>query len=498
MRRTLFNHLIIMLALLTPVNRLYGETSLKYFKYTFHYSQGDTLVLKDYNGDGLKDVIIVSKRQLKFFPQKTGDEFDSSPGFTLFLPMPYTHYDFRKGGPGKKHDLALLSPRGIEIFSLNGDSFTSPPVTVLEKHLSLLPEPDSIHDADFFKDIDGDGKDDLLIPEGDGFCIYLADDFSSPCLRIPINNNINSMFREFPSLTPYTIELQSGITRGMTPLTIHDPGHPGRTRLSSQEKSYVLGKDRRFMLETSPSSDSFRELEEEREDVDRSILAWKRLDFNKDGKPDKVLFQTQENPLAFKTVVKIFLSGSQKTQPDFQLRSRGISPYWYDCPFQEVNGDDYPDLILLNLDYQGASLESNLRAFLQKGMTGTLDFYLWDKARGLPSRASFSFPIRLQHQLFNFMIPDREFFHTGEDFTGDGNPDLLVKTGSKEYSVYPFIDTKTGFSTKPFYRFQLPLPPNEFEILDINNDKQADVLFSCSENGGEKIFLDVLFLSHAN
>ncbi len=490
-----------------------------YTTFTFRHAHHDRVVYEDYNGDNLKDIITASGRTLKFYPQRPRNHYADLPAQTLFIAEPYSHYTFAQIHKGRGKALALLSSTGIDLMPLNGDTYSSPPVTFLCKKLTFYPRPFIIIRTDFFLEIDGDGIDDVILPEGGSLCIYLADNFTTPALTAPMditrrflylvgndypficaaNPFRQYIFRTRDSKSIISVRANAWLGETMRGGYLTDPGVPGKTRLTLAGRTYILKRDKTFEMEKLPTLAEPEDNEDRYEiEDDGMVIRRRELDFNGDGLPDRAVYKTTQSTFAPKTVVKIFLAhpdGSFAKKPDSVVRAGAISPYGYAQSFKDVDGDGHPDLILLDLDLQGASLESNLRAFFRLGIPGSLDFYLWTEGEGFPRRPSFSFPITISQQIFDYRFTFRDYFVVGKDFTGGKRPDLLIKTGQRIFSLHRFTNRKSGFARKPDAVFELPATPEQIRALDLNGDKRNDLIFSRCDSKSPKISLDVLFLS---
>lgn len=493
MNITEVNLFILFCIIVIPIK---GQNDLKYATYRFHHEREEKLQFHDYTNDGLPDIILESGRNLHFYTYRTKNRFSDTPDLILYLPFPYSYYDFRKRG--EKEELALLYPGGIDLIRFMEDGFTTPPQSLQAQSIEIYPEISKVHYSEFFQDIDGDGHDDLLIPEPDFFCIYFADNFTSPVLKIPMNENF-SFFRydlSFDISSPFQNRFGLWRYKGIYYFTIEEPGKPGSTQLKTQTQTYILSPEKTFITKKNPESD----IDSEDDDFQNEEAAFtlNHFDFNGDDKRDRAEIITKEGGFAPKTSVKIYLRGEDGRLPpkaDHTITAGAIMPNWNKPPFEDVDGDGDVDLILLDLDFHGSSLESNLKVFLKKGLSGELDFYLWDRNSGYPKYPSFSFPIQIKWEFFNYLTPTEDYYYIGQDFTGDGKPDLLVKTGAKEFSLHPFINEKEGFDRKDIYRFQLPGACRNFDLLDLNHDKIPDLHFICRDDSDKNISLDILFIS---
>ena len=77
----------------------------------------------------------------------------------------------------------------------------------------------------------------------------------------------------------------------------------------------------------------------------------------------------------------------------------------------------------------------------------------------------------------------------GGDFKGDGKTDLLVRDSSDAISAYFFISREKGFSPEPDLRFSCPEPIEEWQAADLNNDGVSDLIVKLADQKGFRLFI---------
>ncbi|MBN1901130.1 VCBS repeat-containing protein [Candidatus Sumerlaeota bacterium] len=466
---------------------------VEYAEYQFHHERDQRLLFHDYTNDGVPDIIVESGRNLHFYEQRMNASVNNEPDMILHIPSPYSFYDFRKSG--EREEIALLYPGGIDVIGFSGDGFSSPPQFLASGTISVYAKVNRLHYSDFFQDIDGDGKDDLFLPEADNLCVFFADDLSSPALRIPQMKSFSLFNYDNRKVSsPYHTRFVMWRDHGVGDVIIERKS--GQIRLRTKRRTYILSKDKNFIKRDNSASDLNHE--DAGYDTGGDSLIYNHIDINGDKKDDHVEIETKDSGFSPKTKVKIYLrnkNGVLSPKPDQILTAGSVMPRWGKAPFEDVDGDGDRDLILLDPDFHGSSVESNLKVFIKRGVSGNLDFYLWNDSSGYPRRPSFSFPIQLKWEFFNYYTPFEDYFHAGRDFTGDDKPDLLVRTDSSEFSLFAFINEQEGFHKKAIQRFKLPGILKRFEILDLNHDGVPDIDFVCRDDSDGNISLDLLFIS---
>jgi hypothetical protein len=160
------------------------------------------------------------------------------------------------------------------------------------------------------------------------------------------------------------------------------------------------------------------------------------------------------------------------------LRTRDFA-YSDAIPVGDVNGDGAQDIALFHLDFQPSSMQSQLKAYLRNGLEGDLRFYLWDKKENrYPDSPSFKHPVTVSYEIYGARQFFRQQVTINQDMTGDGLPDLVLKTGGTEFSVFENLEGK-GFSRSPVA--VVSTAPTRFSSLqtaDLNQDGKGDVIIS--------------------
>lgn len=128
----------------------------------------------DLDGDGLEDLLAGSGNRLAVYFQRTsGPAFDfSKPDTAVILPGTAIGWalDDMPGGRGGRRILALIEGSRVLSWALEDRQFTQPK-TILEALSGSLPA--GAHPINFVRDINGDARNDLLIPGFGEIGIYL-------------------------------------------------------------------------------------------------------------------------------------------------------------------------------------------------------------------------------------------------------------------------------------------------------------------------------------
>lgn len=143
--------------------------------------QTTQLIVADLNGDNQPDLLTVMDDRLRvFFQSDTG--FDFTNGFDdLVFEAQSTGWDLSGGyhPEGKLGIVALVDGNSVQVWHALGNKFQAP-TTVKTGLAGFLGK--GLNRLHFSRDINGDGKEDLVIPSGGQLSIYIKtlDDYQAP------------------------------------------------------------------------------------------------------------------------------------------------------------------------------------------------------------------------------------------------------------------------------------------------------------------------------
>src|SRR5690606_35229902 len=187
------------------------------------------LVPADLNGDGLSDLLAASEEGIAVYLQSAGEQafsFDS-PSASLSLPGDATGWAL-----DGQAIVALVDGRQVLAWRLGADGFGKPRV-LLESAGGLLPA--GRYPMDFVRDINGDGRNDLILPAAGELAIHLqqADGSYGNALRVKSRTANWSRLRQ-----PENLAGRVGQSVRIPALNIRDVNNDGRMDLvSSSEQS---------------------------------------------------------------------------------------------------------------------------------------------------------------------------------------------------------------------------------------------------------------------
>ncbi len=130
----------------------------------------DKIINADFNGDGKKDLLTAADAQLSVYLQSEKGFALSKPSAQLTLPGQASGWDIVESPKGAASILVLMDGKQVQEWQLKELTFSSN--TLLDGLDGFLPS--GHYPLDFYRDINGDGNNDLLIPGRAELSIILA------------------------------------------------------------------------------------------------------------------------------------------------------------------------------------------------------------------------------------------------------------------------------------------------------------------------------------
>ncbi|KPL06555.1 hypothetical protein AMJ85_10185 [candidate division BRC1 bacterium SM23_51] len=231
--------------------------------------------------------------------------------------------------------------------------------------------------------------------------------------------------------------------------------------------------------EEEPGSRRAPSLEDsDRISADAMISFTDLADVNGDGRLDLLRISALENWAAPKTRIAVYLQRPENTfldQPDQVLRIGALLPTDV-LPLADLDGDGDLDLLLLRIDLDAASVSSNLKAFVRKGIEAYLGAYLWRGGAGYAKRPAWEKRIVIGHEMFEFSRDPRPLMQFDRDLTGDDRPDLVLRLSRETVGVFAMTDSERGFAETATATLKVPFPVEAIECGDFDGDGRNDVL----------------------
>lgn len=466
----------------------------------------------DLDGDGLNDALAVYQRRLMVFFQTPEGKFPSSPDIEIGgeepIPMKYAAVGVGKVAAEPGRQLLLIGSQGVDYVSFShlksGGAAPIEPRNLISEKLTMTSKPELAY-LTCAMDLDGDGTPELVLPVGEALAIYSSVDgtpyqrtsrvdlgmksFQATSLdREPLLLG-SAFFSQPGSGSNVRLLPEAGMwhsvrfntTRQSGPLLFTDFNQDRRTDILSAGLVRYQGDDDTF---SSVQSNVFQKIVTATvPHQTRNVLvaAPNIVDFNGDKTWDTFNVNVTAAKLSPRTDLSVYLGTSSRgfaAKPNQVLRTRDFA-YSDAIPMGDVNNDGAQDIALFHLDFQPSSMQSQLKAYMRNGLQGDLRFYLWDRKNNrFPDSPSFKHPITVSYEIYGARQFFRQQVTIDKDLTGDGYPDLVLKTGATEFSVFENLKG-TGFSRTPLAVVSTaPTRFSSIQTLDLNQDSKADVVIS--------------------
>lgn len=451
-------------------------------------------LLADVDGDGLLDVLVVHAT--------AGDRFDfrlavcrQQPGRRfggcdmLDLPEDVRAFDVGNVDPAPGAELVMVTDQGVFWAAFGRDHFGP------RQLLAELPSVFAGTDADIPRplellfDLDGDGRDELILPGPDG-PTWLKPDGSSQLFESPAvvlyrmanrGSDLNAALRS---------GFQSRVTREMiTPdLYAFDWNGDGRLDIVTQLDNVlrVFLQDETGGLPSQPSRTIQRTTLAE-DELDSSftgeVTSFAQLDA--DGQADLILTKWGSSKERTRMDRAIFFSrpdGSYPETPDQLVRSESITA---DFDLVDLNGDGSLDLVIPFFHFAPSQAvkmvtQNALRWQLRLFLMGEGGRYAQDEGKQfvrVDRRVVLDYKLDILKLVFGNqarptgrIAPLLDF---GADFNGDGYADLAADDGADRLRIY-WGNAEARYSSSPdlVVPFESTLA---YDLVDADGDGRTDL-----------------------
>lgn len=456
------------------------------------------VIPSDVDGDRRKDLLVVRGREALLYLQGGDGSWPSQPNQRFRFHPTTVLFDLEDLDGDGAAEVLLLQPDGISAYRLKREP-GAPPMYGLRPHKvaacqSFLSRPvqDEVMRRDLARDLDGDGKPDLLIPQRDGFAVLrnLGGLQFAPPARLaappkatlhPGMNRISAQLHAaywFPN--PVLTQFDGGgeqelvLAREGT-LTIHGAAKQGELPLAIKsawtipdQKQFSMNVENPFELDfTMPlvlqDLDGDQRLDASSTHVGQGTT---RLFLQRSGDPGKDL-----------------------QVPAQSIRVKGVTFLAF---YVDLDKDGLLDLVLPRIDK--ISLWSLVKVFISRSVPVEVLFYF--QRRGAPSpfpdepdvTREVEVPISIGGGGERLNIGTTVVANAG-DFDGDGLLDLLHRTEKDQLSFFRGLAGRQ-FEEDASSKAEIPdVDPFRFclaEVHDLDQDGRSDVLLRYTSWDREK------------
>jgi len=317
------------------------------------------LTVTDANADGLSDLVTIIESEITvYFQSPEGFSFDQ--GVSLTIPGQASGWDlsYNYSEDNRLSVVALVDSRDVLLWQINQTTF-SEPQTLISGINGFLPK--GVNRLYFSRDINNDGKDDLVIPSAGVLNLFIQGSSStSDAINYQNPISVQSNVRISTQLNPDQLERRTGQSINIPLMDLKDVNSDGYQDLVSRSSEnldvFIANGEAEQYFAMSPSySLDIAEIENRLGEFDIDNLDFANLtgvlaltheeimdDVNADGIDDLLLREAGKVSLYTGTN-----EGMDFSQPTQVLRSAGnvLSTFLYD-----ENEDGLKDLWLWRVE----------------------------------------------------------------------------------------------------------------------------------------------------
>jgi len=452
------------------------------------------IVFGDYNGDGLTDILITSidfsyetpARLLNIFFQKKEVGFQEKPDQILQISRNAAALIIGSFSNNKNtRQICFLASDGLYFYPIKNQELSKEPKKLLHTQTSFeMPPKDSIPLWMIAEDLDGNGLDDIIIPDLQGYKVYMQ----TECGKFGKISHLNLPPETFAdtSLTTAVFANRCTLFPHFFITYINDDKRKDIVLVQNGILyCFIQKNDGTFTsdIDSPPNIKAQPPIlnTDARKDV-VSISTINFCDTNHDGIADLIVTNVKGQLgiwESIETKVSIFFGAGDGRfiTPDAIVEIKGVS---INPEFIDVNGDGIDDIVV-------SCLRTDLIDLAKSYLLGAdITYYIYTYDRkvgnyvesGKTRGASFS-------QNMHISIKDVEKSGIGSipliyfraDHNGDGKIDMV--------SLDPngVLDIKLGcpnrdeiiFTRDSYYKVKLKERPNSLMMLDVNNDSRSDI-----------------------
>jgi hypothetical protein len=316
---------------------------------------------------------------------------------------------------------------------------------------------------DMFTDINGDGLDDFLMPNFDGWAVALqqGDGFQQPQLVGP---RPNMSFSETARYVAYRAEEAFLI----------DENNDGRNDIAFWQDGYFEDMLSGYAQITIG--------EGAKNDEGKNRLLDEIVDINNDGVSDLIVKRIKaEGIFGWESEYEVYLGAVDENnllkfpeRPSSIIRTDGFQ---FDNERLDITGDGTQEFLVTSVDI---SIGAVITALITRSVSVDVSIYKMINGK-FPAKPSTRKTIsaRFDFGSGDLFIPAV----LGADVTGDGQKDLLVQKGDTTLLVFPGQQGQTMFAKKAI-KLSLALPASRtgFMVHDLDDDGRDELILTHDDN----------------
>lgn len=430
------------------------------------------------NFDGSPGAILLTGRStqgdkyLALYAVRDDGSVSVQPTARLELAKETLFFDTGRIGPHRR--LLLLSSTGVS-------ELTSTGISELVKAQSIYKAPSSaaLAKLDFLTDLNGDGLDDIVLPDFKGLRIAFqsATGFGPfQLLELPSMLTVSDAEARYRTDTLYTYDFNRDGRRDLAVIRNNAFLIFDATGEQSFEHNARVAR-----IGIGLADDSVVQRAQENPiDLDQSDFKLTRIadveDLNGDGLPDIVTITAISKGLFDKrTEYRVHLATAvaggirYSPTPDAEIPSDGVQ---VSLAAVDINGDRAQDLVTTSFRL---GFREIIGALFSRSVTLDVALYRLGTSPIYSTQPDFRAKAKLRFSLSTGFISNPAVRFA--DFDGDGLVDLLLQDGPDQLRIRSGSSQGPEFATRALtWSTRLPRDGNLIEIIDANGDDRQDVL----------------------
>lgn len=445
------------------------------------------VVVLNVTGDRYQDLLFQQGHRIQLLRLRDGKRFSLKPPYQMWVDLPKEAYlwDVEEVTGGAWKDIVFMGEKGVSAIDLQAavNGAGEPPVVELLLCRNLFRGKPSVPPVrrPFLRDLNSDGKADLIVPQRGGYELYVRDEEGGFSYMQRLRLQADSEIRLWSLL-----DRQLRVKYSLPAFEVCDVNADGRSDLALFNGNvftvYLQQPDGTFSA--YPDWEYPLAIDEEdrdgyRRSHERFGLAPLIADFNRDGFADVLIGDSRRAEAA----IFYHQPGAERLYgaPEVMFNHEG----WYVTQLvRDLNNDGLMDVVMVRLDKLG------IWAILSVLFTHTVDIeslvYLQQPGNE-PFREDrdyamhLSVPFVLSISGTGPRLDSNYIVSIDGDFNGDGRLDLLVKRSETELQLRPGAEEEV-FSSDPSLfgaiiiqdtsRFAMSQP----YLQDLNADGCSDIL----------------------
>lgn len=437
-------------------------------------------------GDGRLELLVVDGENAVLYQLS---ERSYSQVQEISLPLPSgddgkVFYGFARLEPGAPHSLVVMTSGGILHYPRAGDRLANEPAMLLaEEPIRGAASGARVQHFDFALDLDGDGLDELFVPQPNSFQIYRQNPPGAFAkVKLPRNPYSEQKMFQFESLLPadpYRVPTASALLvnqRGVDNLLLFDVNADGKQDFIFWET--VPGPEsrevERYEVFLQRDNMQFRDSPDQVIEIPYEPNADVTFrDLNRDGLLDAIMIQSNLDFVTPRTVVKFFIAQSAKQRAFARETERFVTkdPVGI-VRIADFNGDGYDDFALTYFSYQFGSAEDIVDIVVASKLRFKLQFYLWRPQGEMPRAPDHEkeLQVNMKAESYSGYPP----LYVVDDMDGDGLMDLVVRPDEGKLEVYASAGT-LDFRRQPSAEINVS-PDAVITFEDLDGDGLNDML----------------------